>query len=170
MLSRNATVAISVIVLIVFAGVAYEVIHNSSSTSETLKISGNIKVKPDLKPSLTKTVNNTTYPIYLVSQNTNYIYLNFTLNSTSNTVYVYDISPLNSSTYSWTNLTFFNGTGNYVELANVSSVPINYSLKLYINKEAIPMMKPDIPYDVVILFISDQGVSTYLPLIFMTLQ
>ncbi len=166
MLSNRASIAISVVALIIFVGVAYEVTgHSSSSTS--ISISGNMEVKPDLTPAMSVTVNNTTYPIYFISPYTKTITLNFTLNSTSDPVYIYDIAPLNKSSYAWQNITYFNSTGNYVEITNATSTPQNYSITLYVNTTLISSMKPEKPYADTILFIAAGGISSYFVILLM---
>lgn len=166
MLSKSASIAISVVALIIFVGLAYEVTgHSSSSTS--VSISGSMTVKPDLTPPLQIKANNTTYPVYFLTPGTKSIELNFTLNSTTDPVYVYDIAPLNKNAYLWQNITYFNTTGNYLEITNATQAPQIYSVTLYVNTSLISSMEPDTPYADTILFISAGGTSSYFVILLM---
>ena len=166
MLSKTASIAISIAVLIMFAAMTYEVTgHSSSSTS--VSVSGKMIVKPELKPDYIEKVNNSSYYIYFVTPYTQKITLNFTLNSSSDPVYAYDIAPLNRSAYVWENITYINSTGNYIEITNATTTPQTYNVTLLVNRQAVRSMEPGIPYPDTIIFINAAGASTYFVILLM---
>ncbi len=177
MLSSKASISIGIVILILFSGVAYETIEHSSSSTTVSVSPGFLNVTPELSPSInfTNPATNVTYPLFYLLPTTQYIYLNFSMKSSSSTVYLYDISPLNNTTSVWLNLTSFNQTEyphNFVTISNASSTLKSYSHKLYINKTAYEKMNPTISmyhpeiYHALIILISSNGNSTGFPILF----
>ncbi|WP_188680208.1 hypothetical protein [Thermogymnomonas acidicola] len=170
MISPKVSVVIAVVAILIFGGLTYTVAKEaSSSTSISISSSGVLSITPELTPDSVYKVNSTTeLPVYYVLPGMQYIWLNFTMNSTAPTVYVYDISPLNNTSTSWVNLTYFNKTEypyNYITISNANGTGIKVSHRLYINESAYGMMKPDTPYVVRIILISSQDKATGLGLI-----
>ncbi|HLH85542.1 MAG TPA: hypothetical protein VKU79_01595 [Thermoplasmataceae archaeon] len=153
MLSRKTSLVIAIVILVVFAGLVYTTVEKST---------GAISTNVALSTGYLKVENNTK-PIYFITNNTSYIEFNMTVLTTASQIYVYDISPLNNTSYVWTNLTSL-GKQNYelLNITNGTTVTVNLTL----NQAAVEKMAPFDPfthsgiYVVKIIVISSQGDAT----------
>ncbi|MCL4421392.1 MAG: hypothetical protein M1477_06855 [Candidatus Thermoplasmatota archaeon] len=138
MMSKSISMTIAVVVLLVFAGMTYFTIEKTSanvSLSEKgylnvtlLDINGKqVNSSPESKMA----------PIYN-SNDTITTELMVITNSTS--IYLFDVSPLNNTTNTWTNTTeismFDNATYNII-YANGSKTPVYYYPKLAVTSNYI---------------------------------
>lgn len=138
MLSKKTSLAIGVIILVVFGSIAYVTIQKSSSSSSLSGLSSQGYLKVQNGTGLD--------PVYYVNNSSTSISFNFTIYTNSPVVYIYDISPLNSSHNSSlnnVNLTSFNETQypyNYI-LKNSTTNGTLIHMTLELNPEAIHLMK-----------------------------
>ncbi|MCL4330014.1 MAG: hypothetical protein M1533_03320 [Candidatus Thermoplasmatota archaeon] len=87
-------------------------------------------------------VDNHTEQYYAVTDNTSQLVINFTIYTSSPTLYIYDISPINNTSAVWQNLTCFNSSvypHNYIKTSVSNGTLI--SLTLMLNSSAVRQMK-----------------------------
>ena len=162
MISGKLSVVFAVIILVAFGTMAYVTIEKSSADANLsgASLGGYINV-----------VNNTS-PVYYMNSSTPEISLNFTIQSNSPIVYIYDISPLSNNTsnpLNALNITEMNKTaypGNYVEITNATNTTTQMTLNLFFNSTVVSKMKtttnPHDPsvYIVKIVFINGKDAAT----------
>ena len=137
MISPKMSIAIGVVLLIVFGSMAYITIEKSSSSSSLTSSTAG---------GYAKIVNGTgVRNLYVVNDSSTSISLNFTLYTNSNQVYIYDISPLSSnhnSSLNTINLTYLNKSQypyNYILDNNTANGTV-FNLTLYLNPAALDKM------------------------------
>jgi hypothetical protein len=136
MISGKLSVLFAVIILVAFGTMAYVTIEKSSSDANLsgASLGGYIKVV------------NETKPFYTITNETKEISINFTLQSNSPAVYVYDIDPLSNNTSSplnSLNITEFNTSlypYNYMEITNTTNSTTSMTINLYFNSTVVSMM------------------------------
>ena len=158
MLSKKTSLVLGVIILVVFGSIAYVTIERSSSDSSLsgLSTQGYLKIQNGSGLS----------PVYYVNNSSTSISFNFTLYTNSPVVYMYDISPLNSShnsSLNSVNLTSFNTSDypyNYILQNNTANGTLVH-MTLELNSNAIHLMKyttnPDNPQVYVVKIVIING-------------
>ncbi|MEM0136284.1 MAG: hypothetical protein QXU18_13840 [Thermoplasmatales archaeon] len=166
MLSKRSGIIISVIVVIIFSVVAVGTIERSSTSLTTSLTSAQSDVQ------LYSPSNGTTF---LLEAPNDTIHLNLSINSTSSSLYIFDISPASPPSvhgiqlYSLPDLTYLNKTlypMNY-EVVNVNpDTNTTFTITLYVNSSVFQQMKVSnpikeeiYPYLVEILVESSNGAS-----------
>jgi uncharacterized protein (UPF0333 family) len=137
MISGKLSVLFAVIILVAFGTMAYVTIEKSSSDANLsgAALGGYIKVVNDTRPA------------YFITNATRELSINFTLQSNSPTVYVYDISPLSNNTSSplnALNITEFNISQfpyNYMEITNATNSTTTVTLNLFLNSSVVSKME-----------------------------
>ncbi|MEM0141072.1 MAG: hypothetical protein QXN66_03425 [Thermoplasmatales archaeon] len=141
MLSKRMGIVISIIVLIIFSGLAVGTIEKSSTSLSTSLSSSASEVR------LYSPSNGSTVP--LATSNST-VRLNLSVNSSVSSVYIFDISPTSVPSehgiqlYSLPNLTYLNRTlypMNYEMVSVKPNVNTTISIVLYINSSAFQQMK-----------------------------
>ncbi len=87
-------------------------------------------------------VDNHTEPYYTVNESSTQLEINFTIYTSSPTVYIYDLSPLNNTSSIWQNITYLNTSAyphNYIKTSISNGTLI--SLTLLLNTSVIQQMK-----------------------------
>lgn len=136
MISGKLSVLFAVIILVAFGTMAYVTIEKSSADANLSgsALGGYIKV-----------VNNTK-SYYCISNESKGLSINFTLQSNSPVVYVYDIDPLSNNTTSplnALNITEFNTTlypDNYMKITNATNSTTPMTIHLYFNSTVVSKM------------------------------
>lgn len=137
MISGKLSVLFAVIILVAFGTMAYVTIEKSSSDANLsgASLGGYIKVVND------------TSPVYYITNGTTELKINFTLQSNSPTVYVYDISPLSNNTSSplnALNITEFNTSlfpYNYMKITNATNSTTTVTINLFLNSTVVSKME-----------------------------
>ncbi len=154
-MNSKSSMAIAVVVLVVFSIITYSVIaeSNSSGSNTSSFKQGYLKVSNDTKQ------------LYYLSNTTQSIQFNITVYTTTTSIFVYDISPLNNSSAVWTNITTL-GPDNYGKYPVQNGTTL--TLNLTVNQSAVSRMQPFNPitmtgiYTVSIIVIgSNDGVAGF---------
>ena len=129
MISLKAGIAISIAVIVVFGGIAFFTL-NASTPSLSLQSTGYFSV------------DNHTEKAYFLNNTSSTLNINFTVYSSVVPIdmYVYDISPVNNTSATCTNITSIGGSYNY-EHVNMNSNGTVFDLNMTVNQAAISLMK-----------------------------
>lgn len=138
MMSKSISMTIAVVVLLVFAGMTYFTIEKTSATV-SLSEKGYLNVTLlDINGKQVNSSQESQIASVFNSNDTITIGLKVVTNSTS--IYLFDVSPLNNTTNTWTNTTeismFDNATYNII-YTNGSKTPVYYYPKLTVTSNYI---------------------------------
>lgn len=136
MISGKVSVLFAAIILVAFGTMAYVTIEKSSSDANLsgASLGGYIKVVNDTKP------------FYEITNETTELSVNFTLQSNSPVVYIFDINPLSNNTSSplnSLNITEFNTTlypDNYIKITNATNSTTQMTISLYFISSVVSKM------------------------------
>lgn len=142
MLSRNVSITISIVMLVIFAFVVSETISNSAASTSTTPVNG-------ITPGQLNVYSPQNNSAIMVTNSTDQINVTLFVQSNASPVYFYDVNPPSSPSYfSINNLTHFDSflyPYNYVMYNTTSGNNTTIDLQLYFNSTAFEEMKSSVP-------------------------